>query len=466
MNDMKKYIYLLAISAFAIFGCVPTSQNEDSTFEYAGNKVKVTIPSDPIPADGGSLRVVVNNAQSLTYDISLPETANWLSMSRQDSVLTFTAQPNSSTDHRYASVGVIDTEKKIAITRFDVMQEGVQDDTPPVINYRFNVSPTEFNVAATDENVVINVSAENVEWTAASDNADFKLSQESGNTNAQITVSFPANTDTESEKTAVITVATASENVSVKSYAVTITQGKAEKTDGTPVKPAPGTVLAEWEFEESQVDLLRMGGIEGVTAEQDDAIGNEGDPYFPSNVSGNGKLEYFNGSDKSSLSTKKRKRRVGERGEPCIYCVFENDYFIWSATTTAPLAAGTKLQLNFAIRPNNAGVMKYWKAEYLDGEEWKELETITLEFNSNGAGTAEDPKQFNKLVKETVTLTKDTPKAAFRFTATPNAACGDGSLVTAISSSHVLRFAGKWSAAAEKDKYLQVMENPKIVVVE
>ena len=84
---MKKYIYLLAISAFAIFGCVPTSQNEDTTFEYAGNKVKVTIPSDPIPADGGSLRVVVNNAKDLTYDISLPETASWLSMPRQDSVL-------------------------------------------------------------------------------------------------------------------------------------------------------------------------------------------------------------------------------------------------------------------------------------------------------------------------------------------------------------------------------------------
>ncbi len=470
MNDMKKYIYLLAISAFAIFGCVPTSQTEDTTFEYAGNKVKVTIPSDPIPADGGSLRVVVNNAKDLTYDISLPETASWLSMARQDSVLTFTAQANPSTDHRYASIGVIDTEKNIAITRFDVMQDGVADDTPPVINYRFNVSPTEFSVNALDEKVVFNVSAENVEWTAVSDNPDFKLSLSSGNTNAQITVSFPANTDTEAEKKAVITVSTTSENVLEKSFAVAITQAKAEKTGGQPVKPAPG-VLAEWHFHVDNLNVLSEHFNEAVADELADSEGFGG-LYVEPNVKGKGRLQWYN-QDKKAIVDKEHKRckrAVGQYGEPCVYGPYVGDYALWTAEAGAPLAAGTKLHIIFVVRPNNGEMPKYWMFEYLDGTTWKpaldvkkvgDVDYTTEFFYAEGSGN-----QTNTTVEATVTLTAEsTEYAQFRLTCVSNLECVDGvTPLTLINKSIVFRFAGETCNASTP--HYSVTQHPLIEVVE
>lgn len=470
MKDMKKYIYLLAISALAFFGCAPTSQYEDSTFEYEGNKVKVTVPSTPIPAEGGSLRVVVNNAASLSYDISLPETASWLSLSRQDSVLTFTAQANTSTDHRYASVGVIDSEKKIAITRFDVMQEGVADDTPPVINYRFNVSPTEFNVTALEEKVVFNVSAENVDWTAASDNADFKLSQNSGSTNAQITVSFAANTDTEAEKKAVITVSTTSENVSVKSYAVTITQAKAEKTDGKPVKPAPG-VLAEWHFHADNTNVLAEHFNEAVGDELADSEGFGG-LYVEPNVKGKGRLQWYNQDKKSVVDQehKRCKRAVGNYGEPCIYGPYVGDYALWTAEADAPLAAGTKLHIIFTVRPNNAEMPKYWMFEYLDGTTWKpalEVKKIgDVNYTTEFFFAAGSGNQTNTNVEATVTLTAEsTESAQFRLTCVSNLQSNDGvTPLTQISKSIVFRFAGE-SCNANTPHY-SVTQHPLIEVVE
>ena len=110
--------------------------------------------------------------------------------------------------------------------------------------------------------------------------------------------------------------------------------------------------------------------------------------------------------------------------------------------------------------------MKYWQCEFLDGDEWKALgEPIVLEYHASAAGTAEDPKQINCLIEKTATLTKDTPCAQFRFTSTQNAQCGDGSPLEALTGD-ALRFAGKWLEASAEQQYLQVPENPKIVVVE
>ena len=130
-----------------------------------------------------------------------------------------------------------------------------------------------------------------------------------------------------------------------------------------------------------------------------------------------------------------------------------------------PLAAGTKIQLNFALRPNAAGVMRDWKCEVLDGENWKELEAVKLEFHPSAAGTAADPKQVNAIIVRSATLTKDTPYACFRFTCTSqfNSA---GEELSELVKGDALRFAGKYLEATEEDSYLQVPENPKIMVVE
>jgi len=61
----------------------------------------------------------------------------------------------------------------------------------------------------------------NVDWTANSDNADFQLDATSGQGNATINVSFPANTDPDNAKTATITVSSELGNKTL-----TITQKK------------------------------------------------------------------------------------------------------------------------------------------------------------------------------------------------------------------------------------------------
>lgn len=460
---MKKYISILLCAVLALAACTPVTPENNEVKEYAGSRASVELSTtDRLPSDGGTLIATVHRSPEFT--VSVPKTADWLSVSQADSVVTVTVKANPSAVARAARLSVIDKELNISVTSFDVVQEGSEKDV--VIKYKeFSVSPADIAVAANLTSTVFSVSAdEAIEWTIASDNSAFVPSPASGKGGATVSVNFPANTAKQEVK-AVLTVSTASDEVREKSFTVTIIQ--APGSDDKPaVKPAPGTILAEWEFDTQHVEALRAGGIENVPNDADAAEGNVGNPYVPSNISGNGKLEYYNGTDKSSISTKKNKRRIGERGEFCVYCSWEGDWFTWTAEADAPLAAGTKIKLNFALRPSHEETPKYWKCEVLDGDKWVELNTISLDFHPTAAGTAEDPKQINCLIEETATLTADTPYAQFRFTCSSNARCSDGTPMAALTSKYVLRFAGKWSDASDDNKYLQVPENPKIMVVE
>ena len=93
----------------------------------------------------------------------------------------------------------------------------------------FGVSKQTLNVAASATSATFNVTG-NVAWTASSSNANFKVEPASGNGAAAVTVTFPANTDTEKTVTANITVSTTA-NVATKSYTVAITQAKALGSD-------------------------------------------------------------------------------------------------------------------------------------------------------------------------------------------------------------------------------------------
>ena len=86
----------------------------------------------------------------------------------------------------------------------------------------FGVEKTEITVAASATSATINVTG-NVKWTASSENAT--VSPASGEGNGAVTVSFAANTDTENAKTYTVVVST-TEDVTTKSYTVTITQNK------------------------------------------------------------------------------------------------------------------------------------------------------------------------------------------------------------------------------------------------
>ena len=457
---MKKYISLFLCAALAVAACNPVGPSVVPTEEYAGSRASVELSSaERIPAEGGTLVATVHRSPEFT--VSVPKTADWLSCSQADSVVTVTVKANPSAVARAAHLSIIDKELQISVTSFDVVQNGSQKD---IVRKNFQVSSESLLAKADDTSASFNITSE-VAWTVSSSNPAFVPTPASGEGNGTVTVNFPANTTAE-EVSAVITVSTTDEAVINKDLVVTIKQ-EAGKSDTPAVKPAPGTVLAEWEFETGQIEALRAGGIEKVTLDEDNLPGNVGNPYVPSLVAGNGKLEYYNGSDKSAYSTKKHKRRIGTRGEPCIYGTWIGDYILWSAPTAnnAPLAAGTKIQLNFALRPNGAGVMRDWKCEVLDGEEWKELESVKLEFHPDAEGTAANPKQVNAIIVRNFTLTKDTPDACFRFTCTSKVNSA-GNELSELVKGDALRFAGKFLEATEAEAYLQVPENPKIMVVE
>ncbi len=92
------------------------------------------------------------------------------------------------------------------------------------------VSATEFSVKASDTSVSFNVGG-NVDWTATCAAAGVTVSPASGNGAATVTVSFPANTDTENDKTFNVVVSTTAA-CTPNSYTVAITQKKVPSQGG------------------------------------------------------------------------------------------------------------------------------------------------------------------------------------------------------------------------------------------
>ena len=88
----------------------------------------------------------------------------------------------------------------------------------------FSVSPVSLDVSADATSAKFNVSA-NVDWTVESQSEGFTVNQNSGNGNAEITVSFPAN-ETDQPVSGKVKVSTTAD-VATKEYTVTITQAAA-----------------------------------------------------------------------------------------------------------------------------------------------------------------------------------------------------------------------------------------------
>ena len=88
----------------------------------------------------------------------------------------------------------------------------------------FSVSPVSLDVSADATSAKFNVSA-NVDWTVESQSEGFTVNQDSGNGNAEITVSFPAN-ETDQPVSGKVKVSTTAD-VATKEYTVTITQAAA-----------------------------------------------------------------------------------------------------------------------------------------------------------------------------------------------------------------------------------------------
>ena len=309
-------------------------------------------------------------------------------------------------------------------------------DNPTPTEKAFSVSPETISVGADETTATINVTAE-VKWTAKSDNAKFTVSPASGESDATITVSFPANTVAEEVKAA-ITIGTYDPLAKTQTWVVNITQAAAEVTK------EPKT-LAEWEFSADAADFFKehftyeaaKDADKKPTAESNAQGFLNDDHYCPSNIVQGGKIRFWNGSDKTAINPDGRcKRGIGEAGEPCWYGNWVGDIVYINAPTEA-LEAGTKLHLWMAIRPNTQNTLKYWLLEIKDGDNYVPVgETkaygeakynVELIFNPDGskevttdeAGNKtypENPQQINTIIDREYTLTSSVSEVEYRMT--------------------------------------------------
>lgn len=559
---MKRYIYLLAVAALAVFGCTVTGPEEEAQ-EYAGNRVKVTL-NDNIPVTGGSVKATVQS--EIPFTVSIPEAATWLTAQATDTEITFTAAANESAEMRYASVALIDAEKGFAITRFDVCQDGVgMAERKP-----FEVSTKEINVEAAVTTATFDITTE-VAWTITSSNEAFVASPASGEGNATVTVTFPANEGVDAV-VAELSVAAQDPLARPKSHTVVITQASAVKNfTVTPSKtamgrtedrmtikiesdvewtlttsneeyflidpateegsatvsgsgdaeilvlvaanfdlepnrttitattedplvitdktitfdiaqdayPIPsGQVLAEWYFATSEASALKvhydLPAKSGGNSEKE-GFGYPDELYIDANSDGTGKFKYWQ-VDKEPIVdviAKRCKRTITSAGEPMVVPPYTGDYALWTATSLTPLAAGTKVHIFFAVRPNDPQICKYWKLQYLDGTEWKPV-ADQIKTATTANGTIEytheliwNELQYNTFVDAVVTLTAETSEVQFKFECVDNTWCdgtpwGDYKVDAALE----LRFSGYDSTSNTKKPNYRVFKRPVIEVVQ
>lgn len=325
-------------------------------------------------------------------------------------------------------------------------------------------------------NVLFNINSD-VKWTATSTNKAFKFTD--GDSEPGAVVEFEGNKNmfvvfapnfTSTPLTTSVTFTTEDPLVETKTYSFEITQ------DGYQI--VSQTILAEWIFLTAEADKLK-GNFNETTKKESNAAEGNGGFYVPNNGQGNGKIEYYNSNHKTDMqnSTMNRcKRVIGGSGEPCIYGTYVDDYMMYSAVSSTELPVGTKVHLFTVWRPKEPQVMKYWKAEYLDGTEWKpagELKTATVEgvevkynVELDYAEGRLPHVQMNTYLDFIVELTVPTTEVKFRITSVVNAAAEGGAPVaTPFGGSYVLRVAGGDSASAS-NFFLNVAKHHVIEVVQ
>ncbi|MBQ9463128.1 MAG: BACON domain-containing protein [Bacteroidales bacterium] len=368
-------------------------------------------------------------------------------------------------------------------------------DKPVVKTLELGVDPGQVFAAATETSASLEVES-NCAWKASSNNSAFTVSPASGNGNGTVTVSFPENKTT-SEVKAVITFSTSEKEGTPLSLEVEIIQSAAEPEPEPEPTPDPGTgdvknpqtagQLAEWVFCTENFEYFNAhfpyDDAKAKDAEGNFIAGKPGyvseDHYCPSST-GNGRIRFLNVEDKSSPSVNPKgvvKRGMGNYGEPCFYGPVKSDVVNIYATPAEPydgIAAGTKVRLFMALRPNTKNTAKYWILEVKDGEEWAPVGTVKkttaiadegeieynveLVYNPDGQGMQPDadgnktifpdnPQQINTFIDQTYTFKTAVASIEYRLTCTSN--IGADGVTTAFPLSNggtaVLRIAGKSS---------------------
>ncbi|MBQ6015752.1 MAG: BACON domain-containing protein [Bacteroidales bacterium] len=160
----------------------------------------------------------------------------------------------------------------------------------------------------------------------------------------------------------------------------------AVKDNGPAVVPRPDKLLyAKWRF--TATTMTAYQEFFGGTAGKPDATEGFGGLYVPSNVEGNGKIEYWQ-IDKTGIDTaNKASRIIGGTGHPYVTGAWPGDYWQFSATDNYEYPAGTNLHIKFLTRVSATG-QRYWMLEYFDGKDWKPADEYPISTETESGANA------------------------------------------------------------------------------
>ena len=159
------------------------------------------------------------------------------------------------------------------------------------------------------------------------------------------------------------------------------------KDNGPSVVPRPEKLLyAKWRF--TATTMTAYQDFFGGTAGKADTAEGTGGLYVPSNVEGNGKIEYWQ-VDKSAIDVNnKASRIIGGTGHPYVTGAWPGDYWLFSATDNYEYPAGTNLHVKYLTRVSATG-HKYWMLEYFDGNEWKPADEYPVQTTTETGETVQ-----------------------------------------------------------------------------
>ncbi|MBO4670450.1 MAG: hypothetical protein J5640_01215 [Bacteroidales bacterium] len=216
------------------------------------------------------------------------------------------------------------------------------------------------------------------------------------------------------------------------------------------------------------------GAFDGAESIRDNTAG-DGGRYVDANKLGSGRITFVQ-IDKTAMDTDPESpiagRNVGSTGHPYQTGTWKGDYWLITATNGNEQPAGAKAHIKFITRSSKTGV-KYWIAEYFDGNDWQpaplevpeegftyaEPQTKTVEsdeFTYNVVMKTDGKK--NTTVESTFTLAANLTILQFRLRAVGLYKAQDDAAMTALSGC-TSRIAG----STEKDG---VTTSPVFEVIE
>ena len=167
------------------------------------------------------------------------------------------------------------------------------------------------------------------------------------------------------------------------------TEVTADETFRTDLFGVDGQQLARWEFSAAAAGASETayGYTFGGTPSFKDGVFNgnayvynanpgDGGHYIDANWNGNGRITFVQ-IDKTGMTngSKNAGHNVGSTGHVCCKGNWTGDYWLFKATSSSELAAGTKIHVKYIFRSSASGP-GYFLVQYKDGGEWKNCSLV------------------------------------------------------------------------------------------